>query len=66
MMPHLVFRKVGLEEVIKEDIDRLWSWLVIVLSVSAVYEVGATVMRFRVRVTLWKIMKEILEKNVRI
>jgi hypothetical protein len=44
MSLHLVLLKAGLKEVIM----RLWRWLVMVLSFSAVYAAVATVTRFRV------------------
>jgi len=45
---------------------RLWRWLVMVLSVSGVNAVVATVTRFRVLKALVVIMNEILGKMVRI
>jgi hypothetical protein len=48
MSPHLVLLKTDLEHVIVEDILRSCSWLVMVLSLSAVLVVVARVTRFRV------------------
>jgi len=61
MLPHLALLKAGLEEVIV----RLWRWLVMVLSYSALYAVVAMVTRFGVHKALLEIVKEIVGKIVR-
>jgi len=61
MSPHLVLLKAGSKEVIL----RSWRWLVMLLSISAVYSAVATVTRFRVLEALLEIVKEIVGKIMR-
>ena len=65
MSPRAVLLQAGSEEVFAEDIVISWGLLVMVLSLSDVYEVVATVMRFRVVEALLEVVREIVEKMVR-